>query len=322
MAISPEISQSIFRPEPEVDDTSVDSVSTQVGTFPTTGLDYSRDIAPLQRRFFQNVTGNRSIRPEVAARMANQFAASTNQIAADRMKIAEAEQGLAARKLQYESTLFALDREREKVNRERSMMRDLAPIQQQLDSIISDTTTTAEEKTYRLGQFGVKNSGLLTMNQAAANAYNAARTAVVKPKDSYTLADTLRSGGDPTALRKWAKDSKANLDSPVPTDVVMKSIEDANEKRTLDAVRKLDEARKFEQQTKAVSDFKSQIGSVKLEESLGEWKLSPSDRSFLVKTAPTLGIKNADKLSDAELHSSAKQAALTYGQAATKDYWK
>lgn len=102
----------------------------------------------------------------------------------------------------------------------------------------------------------------------------------------------------------------------------MKSIEDANEKRTLDAVRKLDEARKFEQQTKAVSDFKSQIGSVKLEESLGEWKLSPSDRSFLVKTAPTLGIKNADKLSDAELHSSAKQAALTYGQAATKDYWK
>lgn len=290
--------------------------------FPDSGLQYERDIAPLQQRFFRNVMNNPRIRPEVAANMATQYSANAAQSYVNQAKMAEAEQVSAGRKLQYESTLFALEREREKYNRERSMMRDLAPIQQQLDSIISDPNTTAEQKTFQLGQFGVKNSGLLSTNDAAATAFKSASMSVVKPPPKFTVADALRSGADPEYISQWA--TKYGVQSPddeAPLGVVLPALKAADDRRIKAISTTKEEERRLMNEASERRALRTAVLATKEQEATygGQAGFSESDRNLfrmtVQKNRPS-ALKDWDKLSQQQQKALAVEAVMSEPQSA------
>ena len=173
---------------------------------PTEPLSYERDIAPLQQKFFRSVVGNPRIRPEVAGNMSLQFSAGLGEQLAQQQKRAEFEDVRRSRQLQYDTALFSLDREREKAARERNMLTSLAPLQAELDNVLSDPNTDYYAKQRSLGQIGVKHAPLFAVNQAADTAFRAAQTGLVRePKPDLTAASYATSGGHYGYLKDYEK---------------------------------------------------------------------------------------------------------------------
>lgn len=176
-------------------------------------LSYERDIVPLQKRYFQSAFRNPNLNPNTAAMLSQQFSEGVAGAYAERQRMAAGDQEMKQRKLQFDTAMFTLDREREKANRERTMLDTLAPFQKQLDSVLSDTTSDTATKQQQIAQLGVKNAGLFALNPAAATAFDAARTGVVNErKKKATMHDYIIAKGDPDLLEGYAKEKGIELD--------------------------------------------------------------------------------------------------------------
>lgn len=156
-------------------------------------LSYERDIAPLQQRYFRSVYGNRSIDPRdrarVATGIAQQFAGAYEQQA----KLREMDMQSKARDLSYKSSLFALEQARDKAARERNMMQELPVVTGALTSILESEPDPIKQQ-QSLSRWALNNSGLLSTNDAARTALQAAMGSVNKPPTGYTDEDLLRMG--------------------------------------------------------------------------------------------------------------------------------
>ena len=176
--------QQVFRPQPALAEEpfAVDE-----------GLSYERDIAPLQQQYFKNVYGNRSIDPRDRARiatgLAQQFAGAYEQQA----KLREMDMQSKARDLSYKSSLFALEQARDKAARERSMMQELPVVTGALTSILESEPDPIKQQ-QGLSRWALNNAGLLSTNDAAKTALQAAMGSVNKPLTTYTDEDLLRMG--------------------------------------------------------------------------------------------------------------------------------
>jgi len=214
---------------------------------PDSGLSFERDIAPLQKKFFRQVTSNRSIRPEVADQLSMQFASNLGSVYETSRKAAEMEQSSKQRQLQYESALFTLDREREKAQRERNMLSSLIPLQQELDRVISDPNSDEYTKQQELGRIGVRNAQLFALNPAAETAYRAAQMGVVKkPKEGFTTEEYLRSGG----RYEFLKEHEKTLGRPIQTtDVLPTSVAMTGLEKTKAGILSAEESKKRDEET-------------------------------------------------------------------------
>lgn len=183
------VTQQVFRPQPSFaeepfafDEAPADE-----------GLSYERDIAPLQQRYFRSVYGNRSIDPRDRARIstgiAQQFAGAFEQQA----KLRDLDAQARARDLSYKSSLFALEQARDKAARERNMMQELPVVTSALTGIL-DSEPDPVKQQQSLSRWALNNSGLLSTNDAARTAFQAAMGAVNKPPTAYTDEDLLRMG--------------------------------------------------------------------------------------------------------------------------------
>ncbi len=183
------VTQQVFRPQPALakepfalDEEPVDE-----------GLSYERDIAPLQQRYFRSVYGNRSIDPRDRARIATgiaqQFAGAFEQQA----KLRDFDMQARARDLSYKSGLFALEQARDKAARERSMMQELPAVTGALTGILESEPDPLKQQ-QSLSRWALNNAGLLSTNDAARTALQAAMGAVNKPVATYTDEDLLRMG--------------------------------------------------------------------------------------------------------------------------------
>jgi hypothetical protein len=178
------VTQQVFRPQPALAEEpfAVDE-----------GLSYERDIAPLQQRYFRSVYGNRSIDPRDRARIATgisqQFAGAYEQQA----KLRDYDAQARARDLSYKSSLFALEQARDKAARERSMMQELPVVTGALTGILESEPDPIKQQ-QGLSRWALNNAGLLSTNDAAKTALQAAMGSVNKPVATYTDEDLLRMG--------------------------------------------------------------------------------------------------------------------------------
>ena len=183
------VTQQVFRPQPALakepftlDEEPLDE-----------GLSYERDIAPLQQRYFRSVYGNRSIDPRDRARIATgiaqQFAGAFEQQA----KLRDFDMQARARDLSYKSGLFALEQARDKAARERSMMQELPAVTGALTGILESEPDPLKQQ-QGLSRWALNNAGLLSTNDAARTALQAAMGSVNKPVATYTDEDLLRMG--------------------------------------------------------------------------------------------------------------------------------
>jgi hypothetical protein len=181
------MSQDVFRPQPAAAPAFGDELE------PMQDFSYERDIAPLQQQYFKNVYGNRSIDPRdrerISRGIAQQFAGAYEQQA----KLREMDMQSKARDLSYKSSLFALEQARDKAARERSMMQELPVVTGALTSILESEPDPIKQQ-QSLSRWALNNAALLSTNDAAKTALQAAMGSVNKPLTTYTDEDLLRMG--------------------------------------------------------------------------------------------------------------------------------
>lgn len=168
---------------------------------------YESDIVPLKKQFFQRVMKDRNLTPEFAASISSQFSGALKEQADKDLQ-------LRARDLQYKSSLFTLDREREKSARERRNLQDMAPFQDALNAAISDPTRPPNDRQFEVGRLGVQFAGLMGESPAATAAYRSALGSIAEPtKPKITAASFLNQGGSYDYLKQYGIDQGIEIDS-------------------------------------------------------------------------------------------------------------
>lgn len=214
---------------------------------------YESDIVPLKKQFFQRVMKDRNLTPEFAASISSQFSGALKEQADKDLQ-------LRARDLQYKSSLFTLDREREKAARERRNLQDMAPFQAALDAAISDPSRPPNERQYDVGRLGVQFAGLMGESPAATAAYRSALGSIAEPtKPKITAASFLNQGGSYDFLKQYGEDQGIEIDSTteIPFQVFATG---------LDITRKASEAGKdmeeeFDRRRKEINDRAKEIAT-------------------------------------------------------------
>jgi hypothetical protein len=159
-------------------------------------LTYEKDIMPLRKSYFENLSGSK-IDPLTRARMSEAYGKELLTSFSERAKAQEMSEVNKNRRLQFETTKLALEQAREDAASKRNMLQAFQPFQQEVDSILNDSTIDSAERKRRLGITGVRNAPLLATNEAAAKAYGAAQLGVgEEEKKKLTVFDYVRSGGD------------------------------------------------------------------------------------------------------------------------------
>ena len=168
---------------------------------------YESDIAPIKKRFFQNAMQNRNLNPMFAASLSSQLSTSLDTQA-------EKEQQLKMRELQYQSSLFSLEREREKSARERRNLQDMAPLQSALEAAL-DPSLSAQDQQRAVGRLGIQYAGLIGESPGAAAAYRAAAGGIVDPTKPKTTAGAFISAG---GSNDYLKAYEAQTGTPLEAD--------------------------------------------------------------------------------------------------------
>lgn len=160
-------------------------------------LTYEKDIVPLRRQFFQDLSSSKYISPEGQARMSETYGKELLSSFAERAKVQEMGEVNKSRRLAFESAKLDLEKAREDAANRRSMIQSFQPFQEQLDSILQDTSIDSAERKRQIGIHGVRNASLLATNDAAAKAYGAAQLGIGdEDKKKLTVFDYVRAGGD------------------------------------------------------------------------------------------------------------------------------
>jgi hypothetical protein len=161
---------------------------------PDPGLSYERDIAPLQQRFFRQIYGNRSIRPQDRAAISMGLSQQLGSAFEQQAKFRDVDQQARNRELSFKTGLFALEQAREKAVRERENLTALSGVTSQLLDITNSYADDPEAQKKLLSQWGVQNAGALATNDAAKIAFDSAVRGLGRPKTNYTEEDLLRMG--------------------------------------------------------------------------------------------------------------------------------
>jgi len=168
---------------------------------------YEADIVPLKKQFFQRVMKDRNLTPEFAASLSSQFSTALNEQADKDLQ-------LRARDLQYKSSLFTLEREREKSARERRNLQDMAPLQSALETAL-DPSLSAQDQQRAVGRLGIQYAGLIGESPGAAAAYRAAVGGIVDPTKPKTTAGAFISAG---GSNDYLKAYEAQTGTPLEAD--------------------------------------------------------------------------------------------------------
>lgn len=201
-------------------DTSVDNTQALGAAMPQpSGLSYEADIVPLKQRFFQRAYSDPRL-ASVAGRASMDVSKSLDSSYKDARGLLDMEDVSKQRKVQFESSVFELERAREKANRERTMMDDLKPVSDILSGILGDPNLDPAQRKTALGQVGVQFAGQAAMNPAIATAFDAAnRSITAEQSDRLTAMDYLRGGADPAVLKAYEQSSgqplAANANIPI-----------------------------------------------------------------------------------------------------------
>ena len=163
------------------------------------GLSFERDIQPLSKKYFSQAFG--SIRnPHRAAAVFAQANAGLKSAYVGNAQIRALDEQSRNRRVQYESSVYALESAREKARKEREMLTNLGPLQSELDSVLG--LPDADEQRKELGRLGIRHAGLLANNPAANAAFNAARTGVVDREKGFTVGHFMNAGGPSAYLKE------------------------------------------------------------------------------------------------------------------------
>ena len=168
---------------------------------------YEADIVPLKKQFFQRVMKDRNLTPEFAASLSSQFSTALNEQADKDLQ-------LRARDLQYKSSLFTLEREREKSARERRNLQDMTPLQSALEEAL-DPSLSAQDQQRAVGRLGIQYAGLIGESPGAAAAYRAAAGGIVDPTKPKTTAGAFISAG---GSNDYLKAYEAQTGTPLEAD--------------------------------------------------------------------------------------------------------
>ena len=208
------------------------AIGDQVDFTESPALSYERDVMPLKRQFFSSLLSNPKISDYARNKIATAQSNALDQSFASMSKLStvDAEQERKSRKLQYEASILNLQTARDKAAQQREQLGALLPFQQGLDEIISNPELSVDEKNRLYGVYGVKNAGVLAFNEAASQAYNAARFALAPSKqDAITGYDYWRDGGDPEYVENYGKSIGAAITAttPIPADIAMRGKQEA-----------------------------------------------------------------------------------------------
>jgi hypothetical protein len=195
-------------------------------------LSYERDVMPLKRQFFSSLLSNPKMSGYVRNKLAMANSDALDQSFATQKKLStvDEEQERKSRKLQYEASLLNLQTARDKAAREREQINSFLPFQQELDAIVSNPELGSDEKTHLVGRHGMKYGNLLAFNEAASQAFSAARLALTPSKqDAITGYDYWRDGGDPDFIEEYGRSIGRPIEAttPIPPDVAMRGKQQA-----------------------------------------------------------------------------------------------
>lgn len=264
-----------------------------------TGLSYETDIAPLKQQYFQKVFGDSRLNPNAAAMLSSQFSGQLNQTYAGQQEIRDKDSVAKLREQQYASTKLTLEREKEKAQRERSMLTELMPLQQQLLGVSNDNSLSSDQKLKVYGQIGVQNAGLFAVNPAASTAYNAAIQSITKDtKPQLTLGNYINSGGDVKYLKGFLDSRKGqpvDENTPIPAleiaGALGSSKRDITERDSLNKELRAQRKKQQEGETALLNDakaagfFKTETGTI--DESKFDKPMSEAAVKFVIDSYGT-----------------------------------
>jgi hypothetical protein len=180
-------------------------------------LTYEKDIVPLRKSFFEGLSSQSSLDPLTRARASSIYGRQLLGSFTEQAKVQEMGEINKSRRLAFETAKLDLEKARDDAANRRNMMQSVQPFIEQLDSTLQDTSIDSAEKKRRIGIQGVKNAGLLAMNDVASKAYGAAQLGVgEEDKKKLTVFDYVRSGGDTKYLSEINPDvTKVDINQEV-----------------------------------------------------------------------------------------------------------
>lgn len=249
----------------------------------TPSFSYENDIKPMQKKYLDSIS-SRVSDPLVQTAL---LADNRNSIESDFIKKAKMEEiGLSnkGREVAYQSALVSLDQSRTDAANKRDMLQTLVPFQNQLDGVINDTSIDSAERKRQIGILGVKNAGLLTINEAAGKAFDAAKIGVGDTENKkLTVFDYVRAGGDTKYLTELNPDvTKVDVNQEINPAWMLdrlnkSSVSKQRQKDGLDI-----EQKRQEQSTAAADKIISDLGNVKMAKAEG---LLPNENADKFDTA-------------------------------------
>ena len=231
---------------------------------------YERDIAPMNRRYFERVQ-SLGLSAGPSASLLRQQRASSDALFERESKIRQIEAERQTSLLQREKAFLDLENGRRKTQQELVQMEQLRPIQEVLSNINNNAPPEQREPLIR--QFGINYAGAIESNPAAKFAYENALQAAkpVEDKDSMTIGKLAEKGVSPDFFNQFAKASKIDpmqlrADMKVSPYVASIALEDVakNKQRQEELERTSTEARAFERNqldflTKAIQSTKLKV---------------------------------------------------------------
>lgn len=193
-------------------------------------LTFERDIAPLKQQYFQQVMADPRMSFAAKMRASQMVSGAVDTGYMEARKVAEADrearQQAGLRNLQFQQTLFNLQKARDDAEQERRNVETFMPLAQQLNAITGDPNKSVEDKTSAITQFGINYAPMLSTNKPLEIAYNAALRGIggqEKPQ-TFTIGSIMNSGVSLEDLKEAHRQANvpintSDINSPVNTEV-------------------------------------------------------------------------------------------------------
>lgn len=234
----------------------------------SSGLSYEDDIAPLKQRFFQRAFSDpRLVASGAAARSSLGVSKSLDESYKDSRGLLDMQDVSNQRKVQFETSVFELERAREKANRERTMMTDLKPVSDILSGIAGDPNLDSTQRKAIGNQYAMTIADKIAINPAIASAVDSFNRSISSEQsDRVTAMDYLRTGADPAILKAYEQTTGKPLgaNDQIPVGIVATGVQSASDKKAKSSQFADAEQRQYDR-TKAMMDSVDKAGLFKNE---------------------------------------------------------
>jgi len=205
-------------------------------------ISYEKDIVPLQRKFFSGLASNPKISREALSSISNSYSDKINNAYMQQAKLAEADQMLKSRALNYETTKLQLEEAREEAYNRRNSLTLLKPISDELSGI--QALPSGSQRNQALTSFALKNAQVLATDKAADLMYRATAQSAAADNNSLTVADVIKSRDlHPSFLDQLGN---AKLDTPVKTQWFLGALRQSKALEDKDALSLLNQKKQLE----------------------------------------------------------------------------